>query len=52
MIIQPADQPVNIASWNMDESEPYPEGARVKTLVSSPLSPPHTFLKGEHQYLF
>jgi hypothetical protein len=54
MINQSINQPVNIASWNMyaSEPEPYPEGARVKTLVTCPPVPPYAFLKAEHQYLF
>lgn len=52
-IIQLSDQPVDVTSWGeKEEFEPYPEGARVKTLVYAPAQPPFEFLKSNHQYLF
>lgn len=52
-IIQSSDQPVDVTFWGeKEEFEPYPEGARVKTLVYAPTQPTFAFLKGSHQYLF
>lgn len=53
--VQPKNQPVDITKWggdNENEFDPYPEGARDKTLVYSPAIPPYCFLKANHQYLF
>jgi hypothetical protein len=53
LIKQPVDEPINVASWNMDdEFSIYPEGARDKTLFNSPLNSQHKFLIPSHRYLY
>lgn len=52
-IKQPITEPVNISNWKKDdEFAIYPEGARDKTLLYSPASPPHEFLIPSHRYLY
>jgi hypothetical protein len=52
-INQPITEAVNISSWKKDEEFGiYPEGARDKTLLYSPASPPHDFLIPSHRYLY
>jgi hypothetical protein len=46
-------QPINVTEWGAGEHfEPYPEGARDKTLVYSPLLPSQNFIKPNYPYLF
>jgi len=52
-INQPTGEPVNISNWKGDEQfEVYPEGARDKTLLYSPIAAPHRFLIPNHRYLY
>lgn len=45
--------PVNVTTWGGTENfEPYPEGARDKTLVYSPEIPLYDFITPNHPYLF
>lgn len=48
---QKPDQPIDIATWNMEE-EVYPEGKRVKTSVYCPGIAPYDFLEANHRYIF
>jgi hypothetical protein len=53
LIKQPVDEPINVASWSMDdEFSIYPEGARDKTLFNSPLNSQYKFLIPKHRYLY
>jgi hypothetical protein len=50
---QPINQPVDVSEWNTEFPEdPYPEGARDKTLLYCPTPAPYNFLIGNRQYLF
>ncbi|MBF0612486.1 MAG: hypothetical protein G8345_14810 [Magnetococcales bacterium] len=51
--IQQFDEVINIEGWSPDEPfSIYPEGSREKTLWVSPPQPSHSFLIGNHRYLF
>lgn len=52
-IEQTTYQPINISGWKGDdEFEVYPEGARDKSLLHSPVESGHDFLIPSHRYLF
>lgn len=48
------NQAVDVTHWDADEeySGPYPEGAREKSLLFCPSTPPAPFLVADHHYLF
>lgn len=53
LIVQPVDMAIDIADWpGDDEFEIYPEGARDKSLLISPLNSGCAFLIPNHRYLF
>lgn len=53
LIKQPSTEPVDVADWRPDEEfEVYPEGARDKSLLHSPVGSTHRFLLPDHRYLF
>lgn len=52
-IEQSSTEPVDVADWRPDEEfEVYPEGARDKSLLHSPVDPTQSFLVSNHRYLF
>lgn len=52
-IDQPVNQAIDVANWKGDdEFEVYPEGARDKSLLISPLQSEYPFLVPNHRYLF
>lgn len=52
-IKQPITEAVNISNWKKDdEFGIYPEGARDKTLLYSPVDSSHEFLIPNHRYLY
>lgn len=52
-IEQPVSQPVDVFDWKGDEEfEIYPEGARDKSLLISPVKSEYEFLVSNHRYLF
>ncbi|TAN71243.1 MAG: hypothetical protein EPN17_02020 [Methylobacter sp.] len=52
-INQPITEAVDISNWKKDdEFGIYPEGARDKTLLYSPVYPSHEFLIPNHRYLY
>ncbi|MCF7967196.1 MAG: HipA domain-containing protein [Methylobacter tundripaludum] len=52
-INQPITEAVDISNWKEDnEFGTYPEGARDKSLLYSPVPPPYEFLIPNHRYLY
>ncbi|MBS0358870.1 MAG: HipA domain-containing protein [Proteobacteria bacterium] len=49
-IVQPIDQPVDISHWKRED--PYPEGARDKSLIFCPTPSNYDFLDAGQGYLF
>ena len=53
MKLQPHTQPIDVSNWKSNEPfNPYPVGARDKSLLISPNNSPYNFLRREHQYLY